>query len=151
MIQQRYGNNIPLCIVTATSLPLQERKVAVRVIRRMGRKVPFSFDIDSGIITGTIFGKDQPNREDVLSISIILDEGTETQQIIDIPDVVALTSKTSADTMTPTQMIFIQTNGNRSIIQLLEQPRKKPKSPSASKTATHEQMAETATPDVTLS
>lgn len=161
MIQQRYGNNIPLRItLSPATVPagspagLTDRKVEVSVLRRMGRTVPFAFSIEGNTLSGIIFGKDQPNREDVLSLRITLDRGTERQQIIDIPNVVALTGKTTYATMTATQLILINTDGNRSFIQIAEQPRQR-KAPvpnaSASGNPTHESLAEGATPDVVLS
>lgn len=161
MIQQRYGNNIPLRISLApVTVPavspagLTDRHVEVSVLRRMGRTVPFAFTIEGNTILGTIFGKDQPHRDDVLSLRITLDRGTEQQHIIDIPNVVALTSSTSSATMTATQIIHIQTDGNRSFVQTAEQPRPRktpvPAGHPAGNNPTHEQIAQGAKPDVTL-
>lgn len=156
MIQQRYGNNIPLRISIATQVPLAERKVAVSIMRRNGRTVPFAYTIEGNTIVGVIFGKDQPHREDVLSVRIQLDLKTERQQIIDIPNVVCLMSKTTYATMGTTQMVFITTDGSRSNVQLTEQPRKKvapvrPVARMAATTPSHERMSNSATPDITLS
>lgn len=154
MIQQRYGNNIPLRINLSLSGGITDRRVEISVLRRMGRTVPFSFTTEGNTLSGTIYGKDQPNREDMLSLRITLDKGTEAQQIIDIPNVVALTSKTTYATMTATQLILINTDGNRSFIQIAEQPRPRktpvPAGHPAGRTTTHEPRAEGATPDVIL-
>ena len=153
MIQQRYGNNIPMRITLSLPGGITDRQVEVSVLRRMGRTIPFAFTTDGNTLSGTIFGKDQPNREDMLSLRITLDRGTETQQIIDVPNVVVLTSKTTYATMTATQVLLVQTDGNRSFVQLAEQPRKSPR-PLRERTGeglpTHETMAPTATPDITL-
>ena len=155
MIQQRYGNNIPLRITLSLPGGITDRHVEVSVLRRMGRTIPFAFTTDGNTLSGTIFGKDQPNREDMLSLRITLDRGTETQQIIDVPNVVALTSKTTYATMTATQVLLVQTDGNHSFVQIATQviPRKKATVPAASASGslpTHETMAPTATPDITL-
>lgn len=162
MIQQRYGNNIPLRITLAlATVPagspagLTDRKVEVSVLRRMGRTIPFAFTTDGNTLSGTIFGKDQPNREDVLSLRITLDRGTATQQIIDIPNVVRLVAQSQQATLSATQQIAITTNGSTTSIMATEQPRPRksatvPAVSSAGNTPTHETMAEGATPDITL-
>lgn len=158
MIQQRYGNNIPLRIAIATQVPLIERKVEVSVIRKLGRKLPFTFSVEDNTILGIIYGKDMPNREDILSIRITMDAGTERQQIIDVPNAIALVSKTTYATMTATQMVSISTDGYRSNVHIVEQPRKKMATRTlvrtivkASQNPSHESMAKAATPDIILS
>lgn len=148
MIQQRYGNNIPMRITLSLPGGITDRHVEVSVLRRMGRTIPFAFTTEGNTLSGTIFGKDQPNREDMLSLRITLDRGTETQQIIDVPNVVALTSKTTYATMTATQVLLVQTDGNRAFVQLAEHPRQSKATPG--RATTHETMAEGATPDITL-
>lgn len=153
MIQQRYGNNIPLRITLATALT--GRSVEVSVLRQQGRIVPFSFTTEGSTITGTIFGKDQPNRPDVLSLRITLDRGTERQQVLDIPNIVRLVADSRQSTLTSTQMIAIITNSITTTTMAVEQPRPRiasvPAVSPAGKAPTHEPMAEGAHPDVVLS
>lgn len=122
MIQQRFGNNIPLRITLATALT--DRSVEVSVMRQQGRTVPFAFTTEGNTIIGTILGKDQPNRDDVLSLRITLDRGSATQQIIDIPNVVRLVSSSQQATLTATQQIVITTDGNHSSLKLISQPQR---------------------------
>ena len=153
-IVQRYGNNIPLRIslppvLYASALNLTDRNVNVTVIRQQGRTVPFAFSVEGNTIVGTILGKDQPNREDMLSLRITLDRGTERQQIIDVPNVVRLVSSSQQATLTATQQIAVIINGTTTNIMAVEQPRKVSAS-CAGRTNTHETMAEGARPDITL-
>lgn len=153
MIQQRFGNNIPMRITLSLPGGITDRHVEVSVLRRMGRTIPFAFTTEGNTLSGTIFGKDQPNREDTLSLRITLDRGTETQQIIDVPNVVVLTSKTTSATMTASQIILVQTDGNHSFVQLATHIvlRKGTHPVVTGRANTHEPMAEDARPDVVLS
>lgn len=151
MLTQRYGNNIPLRITLATALT--NRSVEVAVLRQQGRTVPFSFTTEGNNILGSILGKDQPNREDILSLRITLDRLTDRQQIIDVPNFVRLVSNSQKATLTATQQIVIITNGSTTQIMATEIPRKRKTtevSPSGS-LPTHEPMSPLATPDIILS
>ena len=160
MIQQRFGNNIPIRIILSVPGGMAGRKADVTVFRKNGRVLAFSYGQHDNLLYGIIFGMDMPKREDVLSFRVIIDKDTERQQIIDIPDVVRLVSSSQQATLVGQQAIVITTDGHYSRIFASEPPRTpherstphpQPSTLNAQRLNTHETMAPGATPDVTLS